>query len=282
MLPRTACGKAEAERVRQMITVALRRKPPAKRAFVGMAGSPLARIKKAVEQPSDDVLRVPKSFDREAPIPFDVWFDRFGQKHGQIDLDCSFQECAFDPQLGRGKNPLENNSLPSHAGGLRPPSSSPMQDLAIVLGTGGKLKTGLVQGGRQLKRRRRTEKTWWVFDPKLLRKFLQAKVEPDRYVAQKAAFVLHYYYLLNKDDEEILLATKEEENAQVKFGGVKEVKQFRQYLIRQGAEQFEDQRPDSIWHGRRQVWRGYRCADPYCDQCCRNEISKDYSGRDHI
>jgi hypothetical protein len=92
---------------------------------------------------------------------------------------------------------------------------------------------------------------------------------------QKQMYVLHTYYHQSRTDEYIL-----EERSW--FSNVKQVKQYRQHLIRSGAEQFKDQKPESTWHGRRKVVRGFRCENPNCDQCKRNEISSDFSGRDNI
>jgi hypothetical protein len=253
-------------------------KKPAKRAFDGLAGSPLARIRKLFVEKSDYTLRVPKSPDREDPIPFNVWFDVFGQKHGRIDLDCSFQECAFDPHLGHGANPLDNGELPSHAGALRNDEfSSALQDLGLKPDQDSPEKasyaTGLLEGDRQIKRRRIGERTWWVFDEKFFREFIESKYDPnDAYQAAKAYVVLHDYYHLNRQDEEIWDDTGWFEN-------VKKVKQYRQFLVRQGADLFKQHKPGSTWHGRRAIRRGLRCADPNCDQCQSNEISLDFSGR---
>jgi hypothetical protein len=265
----------------------VQRKTPVKRAFTGLAGSPLAKTIPDVK--SNYTLRVPKTFDREEPVAFDIWFDRFNQKHGRIDLDCSFQECAFDPHLGRGRNPIDNDT-PSHAGGERPDEFSPLQDLGVNRDNGSSRKkgagfsTGLLQGERQIKRRRPTDKTWWIFSPDLFREFIRSKYDPDdSHEAEKAAFVLYRYYHQNREDEQIAdVINAEGWRAAAWFNGAKEVKQYRQFLVKQGAAQFADQKPVSTWHGRRSVWRDSRCTDPNCAQCQKNEVSNDYSGRDHI
>jgi hypothetical protein len=267
------------------------RKMPARRVFTGLAGSPLAKLIpiEAAQGKSDHSLRVPKTPDREEPLAFDVWFDQFNQKHGRIDLDCSFQEYAFDPHLGQGANPIDNDELPSHAAALRieDEDCSPRQDLGITSDgrkeRGSSFSTGLIEGDRQIKRRRSSDKTWWIFDSVLFRDFIRLKYDPEkRYEAEKAAYVLYHYYHLNREDEQIGSAEGVFEGwrAAAWFNGAKEVKQYRQYLVKQGAEQFKDQKPESTWHGRRSVRRGFRCSDPNCTQCAGNEISRDYSGRD--
>lgn len=242
-----------------------------KRAFVGMAGSPLAKANKLFIEKSDNTLRVPKTPDREEPIAFDTWIDEFEQKHGEIDLDCAFQECAFDPHLGHGANPLENSELPSHAGAERPDEYSPLQDLG--LSPTSPQGTGLLEGDRQIKRRRPGAKTWWIFNSELFKGFLQSKYDPaNPYEAEKAALVLHLYYYQNRDDEDIHQET-------AWFEDVKKIKQYRQYLAKQGAQMFADLKPESTWYGRRRMIRGSRCDNPNCTQCKANEKSVDFSGR---
>ena len=220
------------------------RKNPGLRAFVGMAGSPLA---KSVMQKSDRTLRVAKSPDRTDPVAFEVWIDGFGQKHGRIDVDNAFQEYAFDTQLGNGVNPLKNSSVPSHAGALRPNDpSSPLQDLSLDPSV--KVTTGLLEGERPLKRRR-ADKSWWIFDGKLLREFLRPLYNPKRMQrAEKAILILYRYYFQSRTDDEIF------EEALYTFRDVKSVKEYRRAIVNRGAELFKDQKPESVWHGRRGVW----------------------------
>jgi len=225
---------------------ALARKQPAKRAFTGVAGSSLAKIRQlAGEEKSDHTLRVPKSPDRTDPLAFEVWLDAFGQKHGQIDIDNCFQEYAFDTQLGRGADP----NVDSERSGNRATEedvNSPTQDLGLPANT--KIITGLLEGDRVRKRRRATEKTWWIFDGKLLREFLRPLYNPKNMErAEKAIFVLYYYYLQNRTDEEIW-------DERSFFRDVKSVKQYRRSIVDKGAEMFKDQKPESTWHGRRGVW----------------------------
>jgi hypothetical protein len=257
-----------------MATTAIR-KAPAKRAFVGMAGSPLARVKKVPGSKSDGVLRVPKTPDREAPTAFDAWFDEFGQKHGAIDLDCGLQEYAFDPHLGRGASPNVDSEKPG-----REKEISPLQELGLSpeYMTDRKkkkgLSVGLLEGDREIKRRRRSEVNWWILDSSLFREFLKSKYDPaDPREAEKSALVLYLYYHQSREDEDIL------EETGAWFQDVKKVKQYRQYIARQGAERFKDSKPETTWHGRRKTWTsGRKCDDPNC-QCQRNETSYDFSGR---
>ena len=234
------------------------RQQPAKRAFVGIAGSPLAKIRQlAGEEKSDHTLRVPKTSDRTDPLAFEVWIDGFGQKHGQIDIDNAFQEHAFDNQLGCGANP----SVDSERSGNRVTEddvNSPTQDLGLPPGT--KITTGLLEGERPTRCRRPTEKSWWVFDGKLLREFLRPLYNPKNMErTEKALFVLYYYYLQNRTDDEIF------NESRCGFNDAKSVKQYRRAIVNKGAEMFKDQKPESTWHGRRGVW------DP--------ETGYDFSGR---
>ncbi|MGB8800695.1 MAG: hypothetical protein WCC97_08410 [Candidatus Acidiferrales bacterium] len=222
------------------------RKQPVKRAFTGLAGSSLAKIRQlAGEQKSDHTLRVPKTSDRTDPLAFEVWIDAFGQKHGQIDIDNCFQEHAFDAQLGRGVDPNVDSERSSNRV-TEEDVNSPTQDLGLPSGT--KIITGLLEGDRPLKRRRSTEKSWWVFDGKLLREFIRPLYNPKNMErAEKAIFVLYYYYFQNRTDEEIW-------DERSFFRDVKSVKQYRRALVNKGAEMFKDQKPESTWHGRRGVW----------------------------
>jgi len=267
-----------ATHLKQSVFPEKQRRKPAVRAFQGLAGSALAKILKAAEQPSDHGLRVPKTPDREDPIPFNVWFDEFGQKHGRIDLDCAFQDYAFDPHLSHGADCNVDSERPGRfdGDGDAEGNGSVLQDLSLAADV--KPCTGLLEGDRKVKRRRPTDKSWWIFDQTLLKDFLRFKEEArDRNEMAKAAFVLYSFYYQNREDQNIL-----EGNPLLEFDTVKQVKQYRQFLVRQGAERFKDQKPESTWHGRRAVWRGFKCKDPSCDQCKRNEISEDFSGRDNI
>jgi len=256
------------------------RKRPAQRAFTGMAGSPLAKVKSLLAdgEQSYKTLRVPKTPDRQDPTPFDVWIDAFGQKHGAIDLDSRFQEYAFDPHLGHVASSGVDSERPESGDG-EVDECSPMQDLGIAFdrsGRKGSIKTGLLDGDREIKRRRPNGKSWWVFDAKLIREFLRSKYDPSNtHEAEKAAFVLHSYYYQNREDEDIW-----EENSW--FENIKKAKQYRQFIVRQGAERFQELKPESTWHGRKEIWRSPRCSDPDCAQCRGNEASNDFSGRIHV
>ena len=213
---------------------------------MGIAGSPLAKIRQlAGAEKSDHTLRVPKTSDRTDPLAFEVWIDAFGQKHGQIDIDNCFQEYAFDTQLGRGVDPNVDSERSSNRV-TEEDVNSPTQDLGIPPGT--KIITGLLEGDRVRKRRRATEKTWWIFDGKLLREFIRPLYNPKNMErAEKTIFVLYYYYLQNWTDEEIW-------DERSFFRDVKSVKQYRRSIVNKGAEMFKDQKPDSTWHGRPGAW----------------------------
>jgi len=254
------------------MTVAIRK--VVQRAFVGIAGSPLAKIRQIQKlvgkEKSDHTLRVPKTYWKEDPLAFESWIDAFGQKHGRIDLDNCFQEYAFDSGLGRGADPNVDSERP----GKRVTEdnvTSVTQDLGYPADT--KILTGLLEGDRVRKRRRATEKTWWIFDGKLLREFLRPLYDSkDLERAEKAIFVLYYYYHQNWTDEEIW-------DERSFFRDVRSVKEYRRALVNKGAEMFKDQKPESTWHGRRPVKRGHvRCEDPSCDQCSKNDMSYDYTG----
>jgi hypothetical protein len=263
------------------------RKQPAKRAFTGLAGSALStvtvvpaqaapsrmtikQIQKLVgKEKSDHTLRIPKGYHNKKPLAFEAWIDNFGYKHGAIDLDNCFQEYAFDHGLGGGADPNVDSDRPGknvNEGDV----NSPTQDLGLLPGT--KIITGLLEGDRVRRRRRKTEKTWWIFDGKLLRDFLYTLYDPgDMYKAQKGIFTLYYYYLQNWTDAEIW----EERSF---FRDVRSVKEYRRGIVNKGAEMFKDQKPESTWHGRRPQRRGHvRCDDPLCDQCSKNDTSYDYT-----
>jgi hypothetical protein len=189
------------------------------RAFTGLAGSPLAKatsedkllrqlektakehhLKRKKQQSlqkkwekriegvskSDFALRVPKSPDREEPASFDEWFDEWGQRHGQIDIDCAFQPYQFDPHLRNPAGPADCDT-PSRSAvlGDSPASLSPDEaqgpgEPCVMAGgqhhdhvldifsvdrkvpknkrTG--FSTGLVQGAPQLKQRSPSKSSW--------------------------------------------------------------------------------------------------------------------------
>jgi hypothetical protein len=131
----------------------LNRKKPIKRAFTGLAGSPLAVVMPPKSETDDELKerlikerkaweskqqkeaalqnkyntmlakaglsasqgapRSPRTPD-PSPLDCDEWKDQFDQRLGAIDIDCSFQEFAFDPKLGRGTRPDDGSG---HAGG---------------------------------------------------------------------------------------------------------------------------------------------------------------------
>jgi hypothetical protein len=246
----------------------VRRKTPAKRRFVGLAGSPLSRTIR-----EDHTLHAVKSFDRQEPIGFDPWWDEFGQRHAQIDIDNDFQQRAFDRAL-HGAIPEGTDHLANHVN----PETSVMQDLGVDLKVEPKKRTGikfgLLPGEREVTNRRPTDKTWWIFESDLLREFIRAKYDdgkkgPKR--AEAAILVLYHYYRRNRQDADIFEETS-------LFKDKKSLKNFRQRLVAEGSALHPD-RPTRSRRERRPHWYGgQKCEDPNC-QCTRNEVSNDFSGR---
>jgi hypothetical protein len=244
------------------------RKQPVKRAFVGIAGSPLAKTIR-----EDHALHVVKGPDRQAPIGFDPWWDNFGQRHAAIDIDNEFQSYAHDRRL-RGVAPEGTDHLPQHAN----PEASVMQDLGVDMKVDANKRTGVklgvLPGEREVKCRRANDKTWWIFESDLLREFLRAKFStgkrgPGR--AEAAALVLYHYYFRNRQDAEIFEDTS-------LFKDEKSLKNFRQRLVAEGAALHPD-RPARSYRVRRPRWYGgKKCEDPNCP-CRKNDVSNDFSGR---
>jgi len=253
---------------------------PVKRAFVGMAGSPLAIVKALKEvSVSDHSLREPKTPDREEPIGFNEWWDSFGQRHAEIDLDCDFQTYQFDPRLG-GSKPDDMKDRPSHAGGLNgvdEEGNSIPGDAAIIAELqierrGKKIgaQTGLLERERPVRLRRATDKTWWIFESDLLRDFLKTKFEKDVKRAESAALVIYHYYFRNRQDEEIFDETS-------LFKDEKSLKNFRQRLVDEGTEIYpESLRPLRRTYNRGRWNTGKQCSDPTC-ACHKNEASNDFT-----
>lgn len=261
------------------------RKSLAQRAFKGLAGSPLA---KAVKQSSDFTLREPKTPDREEPIGIYERFNALGERFARVDLDCDFQPYAFDRHLGRGAISEGTTHIP-----LRRYNADEIAlgETELTIKKGG--STGLLEGERIVKCRRRTPQTWWIFDQECLKHFLESIKERDEARASSAIYVLYHYYFRNRQDEEIFaelcqngmekqparsgrLAATNHGHPRLCFQHPKAVKNFRQRLISQGSELY----PPSLWqNGRRGRWsEGNKCSDPNC-ACQRNEKSCDFSGR---
>jgi hypothetical protein len=297
------------------------RKPKSIRAFQGLAGSPLALVapphvetepelflrldkeakahkkhqkqiaklqrkfdKKAGASKSDHTLRIPKSPDREDPIAFDVWYDEFGQKHGQIDLDCSFQEYAFDPHLRGGTGPDGVKSF-VREGASRSESAHILDTFGVDVDAPKNerigIRTGLLPGERERKPRRATAESWWISDPELLKDFLKDKFDDDGQTeAEKCAYVLHFYYLQSRSDAEIADDfTELDLDVPAFFQTAKDCKSYRQYVVRQGAKMFRSLYKRPGFGGRvvrRGKMRGMRCQDPTCTQCSKNEVDIDY------
>jgi hypothetical protein len=195
-------------------------------------------------QISDHTLRVPKTSDREEAHLFNPWVDIYGQKHGQIDWDAEFQSCAFDPKLGRGSSPDVGDHWNN---GLLPDDDlvekNAIQSMSIQ--QGGKqigIRRGSLEHDREIKMRRPTEKTWWIFcaEGHYLEKLLKEKYPRDdinnREKAARALFVLVQFYLRNRTDADIAAPGSSEWMAT--FQDEKSVKRFRQELIKQGVEMF--------------------------------------------
>jgi len=299
------------------------RKPKAVRAFQGLAGSPLAKVaaprletepeliarltkeaksaakhrertaklqrkfdkKLADLSKSDHTLRVPKSPDREDPVSFDVWFDDFGQRHGQIDLDCGFQEYPFDPHLKHGANPDGVETIVREGA-----DTSERAHILDVFGVDIDapknerigVRTGLLPGQREEKPRRATKETWWIFDLELFKDFVKEKWDEDGIEeAEKCIWVLHSYYYRSRSDQEVFGEAEGDNLTETPgfFPDVKSCKSYRQFVVRQGAKAFShlknraDFAPRS---GRRGKMRGMRCKDPKCTQCWKNEVDIDF------
>ena len=254
----------------------VRRKTPAKRRFVGLAGSYLSKTIR-----EDHTLHVPKPPEKQTPIGFDPWWDAFGQRHAAIDMDCEFQPWAHDTALP-GAIPEGTDHLNNKAN----PEKAVMQDLGVDLTVEPKKRTGikfgLLPGEREVKRRRPTDKTWWIFEADLLREFLRTKFNAGKKgqaIAEKAALVIYHYYFRNRLDVEIFEEiSRFKGRPQQLFVDKKSLKNFRQRLIAEGAELHPD-RPIRSRRERRGHWSdGRKCEDPNC-QCTKNEVSNDFTGR---
>jgi hypothetical protein len=310
------------------------RKKPVKRAFTGLAGSPLAKVEAAKPQTeaeliarldaealarakedrriarirrkfdkqieesgvskSDHTLREPQTADRKEPVAFNTWWDRFNQKHGQIDLDCSFQEYAFDPHLKRGysADDIGSGSKTSH---LTAEDARLYEVFRTDINAGKKavtgFRTGVLPGGREHKLRRPNASSWWIFDSELLRDFIEFKFDDSgEEDAQRTFFTLYWHYVLGMSDEEIAAQVWTEDSTDERpgrvpdeayyFSDAKECKSYRQYVVRQGAKRFESLRGKSGFGSRgskRGKVRGQRCNDPKCNQCSKNEVSLDFT-----
>lgn len=220
---------------------------------------------------SDHTLRVPKTADREEPVEFDVWFDQFGQRHGRIDLDCGFQEYAFDTHLG-GAGKTERSAIMDSFG---VDIDAPTQERIGV-------RTGLLPGERERKSRRASATNWWIFEAELLKEFLKEKWEGDGQAeAEKAGYVLHLYYLQGRTDAEIAGDFAETEvDTPAFFQTDKDCKSYRQFIVRRGCQKFSHlytpTERAANRGGRRGKLRGMRCDDPECTQCVKNEVSMDF------
>lgn len=202
----------------------------------------LKKWRARVKQPSDFTLSSPKDHCHTEPELFNPWIDVYGRRLGRIDFDCAFQSTAFDVGLGSGHNPLNadgGSDRPSHAGGLNPvhqKDKSLCQDLTVKNDDGQKIgvSIGLLPGEREIKRRRPTSTTWWIFKDGYLSDFIFRKYPPsdeeNRAPAARAAFVLLEYYLKNREDQDI--AAFEGSS----FNSAEEVKNLRQYLIREAPK----------------------------------------------
>jgi hypothetical protein len=269
-----------------------------RRAFTGLAGSPLAKIDKALlsATKSDFALRTPLTPDRQKPTAFDRWYDEFGDRHGQIDLDCAFQTYAFDEHLGQGHSPADSNG--GHAGALNiqhsgeatlPQAFNYDPEVGESADNKKGYSTGLLEHERPEKPRRATPKTWWIFDEDLLKQFLNVMWthdNPDK--AKRAAWILYSFYVRNRTDEE--LATNEvylqnddfyqshiPERTEFEFSSAKQVKRARQYLVRLGTAMFGTKDlPELTRKQGRGRWRGEHCNNPECKQCINNEKGWDY------
>jgi hypothetical protein len=231
------------------------RKKAAQRAFTGMVGSPLAKIKKplpvrangrsltlAIKVSSeDDTLRPPRL--NEEPRQFDPWVDVYGQHHAEVDLDCAFQQHAFDSYLGRGASPNvdSGDDAVQRRGGDDDPNS-PYQDLGANSKSKFKTRKGYLPGQRPVRPRRPTKRTWWILDMEFLRAFIGTLTNPravskkKRLAACRAVFVLVEYYHRNQQDQEISVNSK-------LFKTAKEVKQLRQYLVKEGLKIYGEREP---------------------------------------
>jgi hypothetical protein len=235
---------------------ATQRKKPAQRAFKGLAGSPLAVVRKPLPvrangrsltlaikiSSEDDTLRSPRV--SEEPQQFDPWIDVYGQHHAEIDLDCAFQQHAFDSYLGRGTSPNvdSGDNRSSSYGDEDEQIEAPHQDLGIDSKSPFRLRQGVLTGQRPVRPRRPTRRTWWILDIKFLREFIRTLINPDaltkkkRAAACRAVFVLVEYYHKNRQDQEIC------EDGKL-FKSAKEVKQLRQYLVKKGLKLYGERKP---------------------------------------
>jgi hypothetical protein len=220
---------------------------------------------------SDHTLRVPKTADREEPVEFDVWFDLFGQRHGRIDLDCAFQEHAFDSHLGGAGNAERSAVLAGFGVDIDAPTNERIG-----------VRTGLLPGERERKPRRSSLTSWWIFEAELLKEFLREKWDEDGlHEAEKAAYVLHLYYLQSRTDAEIAGDFKEVDvDTPAFFQTDKDCKSYRQFVVRRGCQKFSHlytPADPAVKRGsRRGKLRGMRCDDPNCTQCLKNEVSMDF------
>lgn len=242
-----------------------------------MAGSPLATVtplrparKRRLSQKSNSTLQSPPSFGRVPIRP---------SEFGAIDADANFQNCQFDPGLGRGADPVAcegSNSGGADYGGSggpdesrspevhKAPITSPdgheidvsqLSDVFQSFGikdAGDKKKVLGVRfghiSGHQLVPRLKTRKNWWIFQADALRMFLFELAEGPRdgeRVARKAAVVLYHYYYFRLLDEEIFREHRD------LFKNVSAAKTFRQEIFQKGCQQFgEGEEAFGCWHGR--------------------------------
>jgi hypothetical protein len=219
---------------------------------------------------SDHTLRVPKSGDREDPIEFDAWFDQFDQRHGRIDLDCAFQDHAFDSHLGGAGNAERSAVLASFGVDIDAPTNERIG-----------VRTGLLPGERERKPRRSSSTNWWIFEAELLKEFLREKWDEDGQAeAEKAAYVLHLYYLQSRTDAEIAGDFRETDPGVPSFFQTdRDCKSYRQFIVRRGSQRFSHRytpAEPTRRGARRGKLRGMRCDDPKCTQCSKNEVSMDF------
>jgi hypothetical protein len=273
-------------------------KPTPQRLFTGLSGSSFSRINTAVkaqkpnwtqlskdpkalsdflQTPSNHTLRETLSPDREQPIASEDWIDEFGDHlRGGRDLDACFQSVAFDRYL----NPRVTSAESENDTGSSPAGTNP-ESVRVIGDFGGDsaltrevtprgFQTGCLPGGRK-RRRRPSERTWWIFEADLLRAFIQQIAEKSRIDAENTAVALVGFYLQNLEDADVFEDTS-------RFRDLKSLKNFRQRTVAKGFERFGPRPPMHIrdW-GRRGRIRGKRCDEPTCVQCASNDTTVDYT-----